>query len=324
VSTISQPPAVRRTLAKRALHLTRRAHLYLGLFLFPWAVLYGVTAFLFNHPSAFPDAPTLSFGPATLIGTPLESPPSADEQAAAVVAALNERLRPVVPYALAGAARYTGRDFAFATVNAGGRSFGVLYDPRANAGTIRETTPPPAAPVPRAPFAVGAAPMARPRGAGVPEQGGLKVDGDLAGRLRAAIPVLLERCGLPSVEVTVTSTPDLTFPLAVDGVTWRATCNSVTGTVSGVTGDAPAEAGPSFRRFLLRLHQTHGYPGAFDARWLWALIVDAMAAVMCFWGLSGLVMWWQIRATRLPGLAALLLGGAAAASLGVAMFGLVR
>jgi hypothetical protein len=40
---------------------------------------------------------------------------------------------------------------------------------------------------------------------------------------------------------------------------------------------------------------------------------------MCFWGLSGLVMWWQIKATRKVGAVVLVLSAAAATALGVAM-----
>ena len=35
------------------MRLVRRVHLYSGLFLVPLVLLYGVTAFLFNHPAAF-------------------------------------------------------------------------------------------------------------------------------------------------------------------------------------------------------------------------------------------------------------------------------
>src|SRR5215212_3367202 len=89
------PPArqetSKRPLHKRVMHAVRRTHLYLGLLLLPWAVLYGITGFLFNHPSAFADTPTATFGAAELAGTPMESPPAPREVAAQVVAALNER-----------------------------------------------------------------------------------------------------------------------------------------------------------------------------------------------------------------------------------------
>ena len=38
-----------------ALKFIRRVHMYFELFLLPWVFLYGVSAFLFNHPDAFPD-----------------------------------------------------------------------------------------------------------------------------------------------------------------------------------------------------------------------------------------------------------------------------
>jgi hypothetical protein len=37
----------------RLLHLNRRAHLYLALFLVPWFVLYGVSSIVFNHGTYF-------------------------------------------------------------------------------------------------------------------------------------------------------------------------------------------------------------------------------------------------------------------------------
>ena len=61
----------RRSAGRRVMHTIRRLHLYLGLFLLPWSILYGVTGFLFNHPTAFADAPTASFGRSELTGTPM-------------------------------------------------------------------------------------------------------------------------------------------------------------------------------------------------------------------------------------------------------------
>lgn len=85
-----------------------------------------------------------------------------------------------------------------------------------------------------------------------------------------------------------------------------------------------ADEGPagrlSTRRFLTGLHLAFGYPSTFDARWYWAVFVDAMAAAMVLWGLSGLAMWWQMRSQRRWGLAALLVSIATATGLGRAMY----
>src|SRR5262249_36596126 len=81
-------PAHRRRLRAKLMRVIRRGHLFAGLFMLPWVVLYGVTAFLFNHPDAFPDHQTRPFGAAELAGTSLEGLPSPAGAAAQVVVAL--------------------------------------------------------------------------------------------------------------------------------------------------------------------------------------------------------------------------------------------
>jgi hypothetical protein len=71
------------------------------------------------------------------------------------------------------------------------------------------------------------------------------------------------------------------------------------------------------------MHLAHGFPGEVNAKWVWAVVVDAMAFVMCFWGVSGLFMWWQLKATRRPGSVVLSLSAIAATALGFAMYALL-
>lgn len=306
----------------RFAHLLRRTHLYLGLFLLPWAVLYGVTAFLFNHPTAFSDQPTATFGKEVLAGTPLESLPTPAEQAERVVQLLNGQHRPPTPYTVGvGEVRYA-REFAFATVKADGRTVSVLVDVKNGGGTVRSAPDKPKAePPPVAPFATAPAPPAgRNREPKPPPPADpIRLDDPLPERVKAAIPTILDRTGFPAGEVTVTSVPELVFPVQADGKTWTASFNPMTGAVSGAPADVKPETELGWRRFLLRLHTAHGYPGETNARWFWAVIVDVMAGVMCFWGLSGLLMWWQIKATRKAGAVTLVLSAIAATALGVAM-----
>jgi hypothetical protein len=104
------------------------------------------------------------------------------------------------------------------------------------------------------------------------------------------------------------------------GKPWIVTYNAQTGSVAGKPADDPAPAEEmSTRRFLTRLHLAHGYPGEQNARWFWAVVVDAMAFVMVFWGVSGIFMWWQIKATRKFGFLVLVLSVAAATALGLGM-----
>ena len=136
-------PTARRTFAKAAQHLVRRAHMYAGLFLLPWAVLYGVTAFLFNHPTAFSDQPYTEFGRDALAGTPMERTPTPGVVADQVVAALCAR-KPESTYTLVETARprYT-REFAFAVVRAEGRETNVLLDVTGAGGSVRSREVPP-------------------------------------------------------------------------------------------------------------------------------------------------------------------------------------
>lgn len=323
-NTNSPAPMPRhRTFAKRVMHYIRRGHLYFGLFLFPWVMLYGVTAFLFNHPSAFPDQPVYPFGPADTAGTPLEALPTPAEQAEAVVAQLNEKQKPATPYIAAAAdADYATRDFIFGTVRSGTRTFSVIFYLGNGSGTIRETTPP--APGEKAPFNTGK--VAAPRGMGMKSAGdhkhgdGVKLENSITDRFKATVPILLERFGLPPGDVSVTNAPDVKFPVEADGKTWIATYAPLSNSVVGVEPQFEG-TGLSFRRFLLRMHLAHGYPGETNAKWFWAIIVDVMAAIMCFWGLSGLLMWWQIKATRRWGFATLAVSGLAATTMALAMHG---
>lgn len=60
--------------------------------------------------------------------------------------------------------------------------------------------------------------------------------------------------------------------------------------------------------YLYRFHRRRGYEPPFAADRAMAISVDLVIAAMVFWALSGLWMWWEMRATRLWGLACALLG----------------
>jgi hypothetical protein len=314
---------VRRSPGKQFMMLLRRGHLYLGLFLFPWAVLYGVTAFLFNHPTAFSDAAATNFATSEIQGTSLETLPKPQSIAEAVVAKLNETQKPDTPYVLAGEAKFN-RDFAFGTVKTETGALSFLVDPRTGGGTIR--TAPPSRPTPEpAPFAVGKSQAPRegkgnrrPAGSQGPAQDGILLETPVHECILTAMPTVLNRAGFPTGEVVVTSVPEVTFPIQSQDRRWLATYNPMTGAVSGVA-EGKIENDLSWRRFLLRLHTAHGYPGETNSRWFWAIIVDVMAFTMCFWGLSGLVMWWQLKATRRLGAVILTLSAISALTLGYAM-----
>lgn len=312
----------RRPLFRRVMHIIRRTHLYTGLFLAPWAALYGITGLLFNHPTFLADNVTAAYTRDDLVGTSMENAPGPEEHARAVVAALNAQQKGGTPWRfLDEMAQWGTRDSFIATVKADRRSFFVTFDPRTASGVIRETTPPSALREP-APFATGTVEPPRQRGMGMmgpmkKDPGGIAIGDSIVERLKESIPALMERHGLPKGEVVVTAAPDVKFVIEGAGQLWTVTYNPLTTSVSGEPGTGHTDL--SWRSFLLRMHLTRGYPGELSTKWVWALGVDAIGMALCFWSLSGLLMWWQIKATRKPGLLLLAGSGAAASALSIAM-----
>jgi hypothetical protein len=59
---------------------------------------------------------------------------------------------------------------------------------------------------------------------------------------------------------------------------------------------------------LERFHRRRGYATGYALDTTWAVSVDLAIAAMIFWAASGLLMWWEMRATRGLGLLAMLGG----------------
>jgi len=98
----------------------------------------------------------------------------------------------------------------------------------------------------------------------------------------------------------VRTAPELTFTAEADDRRWSVRCNLTTGEVVAREAGAGGSVIRSTAGFITRLHLTRGYPsnGDVNVRWWWALIVDATAFLMLLWGVSGLVMWWQMKGQR--------------------------
>jgi len=308
---------------RRAMQAVRRAHLYFGLFLLPWALLYGVTGFLFNHPAFFADSPIIYFDKSDLSDAGLAGIPELNTVSASILEKLNERNTTASKWVLGdGSARYVGRDNIVATVKAGERSFFVVLDPLTIGGLIREnTTPRSSAAI--APFDTTTSKTDNSQNkmsenvSGPKSSPGIEIE-TIADQFRQIASTLVERSGLPAGgEAIITSTPNIEFLILVDDKEWTATCNPITKQVTGVQGRPRAEL--AWRSFLLRMHLSHRYPGEVNVKWIWAIGVDAIALTLCFWVLSGLMMWWQIKATRRLGTMVLLASAVTATLLAMGM-----
>lgn len=292
------PKSRARVRYNTALRPVRRAHLYAGLFMLPWVFLYGVTAFLFNHPGSFPDREVVPLDASDLAGTPFGDFPRAAELAPRVVTGLNPSgshgaTGPTFRLVNPEAARYS-RELN-ATVTDRGREHSIRIDLETRTGSAYST-------------------LADPEGQATwPGVEALDLPDSPRKRLAEGIPRVLAKLGHGAEAVSIKNPPEVIFVAESDGQLWRVSYNLQSGTITGKTLETHAE-GLSTRRFLTGLHLARGYPSRWDVRWLWAASVDAMFAAMLFWGVSGLFMWWQMKSTRRWG-AVVLVASAAVATL---------
>ncbi len=315
------------SITRSILQFLRRGHLYLGLFLLPWAFLYGVTGFLFNHPTWFSDSPVIYFDRRDLVGTDLEKPPELNSFSKSIVAVLNELNTSDSKWtAIEGTARLTGRDAFVANVQSGSRSFFFVLDANMQTGLIRENTTKRTKPS-IAPFATSELLKSDQKSISNQKTTNQTVEGltqlkSIVDCIQTAAPTIMDRKGLPGGTAIVNSVPDLKFLVTDQDKKWTASYNLLTKQVSGVEGEPLIDL--PWRSYLLMLHLGHKYPGDFNTKWFWALGVDAMSLTLCFWGLSGLAMWWQLKATRKTGAVVLLLSVIVAFSLSMGMFYVFR
>lgn len=170
--------------------VVRRVHMFVGLFLTPWVFLYGVTAFLFNHPEAFTDREVRWAGPEQVAGTGLEGLPTASQLAPRVIEALNAR-EGKGPFRLAedGRAAYSRR--LFVTATDGGREHNVRVDPESAEVFIRSSGT-----------------VASPRTSET-RQVALALDDAPRERLSEGVPKLLGRLNLAADSVAIRNPPEL-------------------------------------------------------------------------------------------------------------------
>jgi hypothetical protein len=279
----------------RALRVVRRAHMFAGLLLYPWILFYGLSGILFNHPNVGEKLTARPLPPPVLAARAGLHPWPPAAVAGDVVAALNlaegagaYRLDPGF------AARFTGPVVLKAPA-AEGQHF-VLLDLARGGGVLATRYARPAGPTPT--FA------ARPLG--LPRYSLAALEGQLGGLLGAyglssPQPLRADPRLLPQLELRL---------IDREGVRWNATYAVGDGRLTGRRTDQWPGVGVS--QLSAMLHTTHHYTRELGSRWFWALFQDLLGVLMVFWAGTGLLMWWQMKATRLAGIASVV------AALGVA------
>lgn len=286
----TKPSAGRRW--NQVMRLVRRVHLYSGLFMFPWVLLYGTTGMFFNHPRALTGSEVRTFRAAEIADGSLTRLPSPEQMAERVVAAVNQSRTE------ADGQQITLTDFRSPqynnyltfSVRTSDAEHTVTINPVTGDGEVHTVPVVPDEEDPPGPLA---------------DVRRVEVDGNVSDAARACIPNLLTELGLPSGEAVAGRPPvNLTFSAEVDGEPALLAYNLSN---SSLTTTSEADGSPlSTKSFMQRLHLSRGYVPHWNAEWVWAVLVDGMFLSMVFWGVSGLFMWWQIKRTRWFGAGVLL------------------
>ena len=267
--------------------IVRRTHLYAGLFLAPWVAMYGFSGLIFNHFNWFaPDDGDAASKPIewTVDVSALQQWPEPDALARKVVVALNAAgnyKAGAAEYRLSakGTPKFQGGVSLQGQNEAGGSVF-LSFDRLERKGTTSHSPPRP-----------------------LEEQ--VKLETNDAALLNATKEAMLAAAGKADEKLSATTWtgdgdfPRLSFPVEHGKERRMATYDLRSGLVS--LSEPRSMRVPEF---LTSLHMSHGYPQVRKSEMMTtvrAVFVDAMAILMCFWALSGIVMWLQLKQLRRSG-----------------------
>ena len=235
--------AKRRLWKSKTLKLVRRLHLYAGLLLMPWVLLFGVSGLLFNHPNWASSRDIIHHADAEAVQATTGFVALDGEQLARQIAArLNDGYGGRFSVAEDAISRLTGR-FSVRIPGAG-----ALHTVRINLadGSALIETAAEAPELEPPPFAGQPVHIDAPNFAAI---------GDKSVELLAAAG--LEATG--PARIRARPAPVLQFELwDEDGRGWHATYDLIKGTLDGRRADAGT--GFSFREAVTRLHQLKMYP----------------------------------------------------------------
>lgn len=265
----------------RFLLLLRRLHLYAGLLMLPWVLLYGVTGAMFNHQGLFPNAEFQSVSDDAVAEAMAEFP-DARTLAKQVVATLQQQAGGVtIELAAEPNAEFTG-DIAFEQNGDKGRDV-VYLDPVQRTAEIGWYDP-----------------NEEQTEAMLTDVRNIQLSPNPQQAARSAAAAAMKASGrYPDQDPRPFGWTKLNFLANVDDQPVRITYVLKDGHVDVSKFDG--NDGMPLRHFLLRLHTSHGQPPHWNGRMFWSLAVDTMAVAMVLWAISGLLMWWQIKRTRVVG-----------------------
>lgn len=273
--------------------VVRRVHMYLGLLLFPWILMFGTSGMLFNHPEIGRDIGTRELSVAEMSAFTGFEPWDPDAVAQQVVAQLN--VGSPARYALDTGARssFSGWPLLAAPASDGGKHVLILSLSDGSATFSTHA----AGPTPAAPAFAGTT---------------IELPGYRMAAVQEQVKELLPKLGIDApgaLRAHPKINPQLRFRMRdADSRSWNVTYNLSTGGLDGRLDGGPGQL--RLVELLDMLHKTHHFPVHGGVTWLWALFADITGITLSVWALSGLIMWWQMKPTRVIG--ALAVAGAVA------------
>ena len=276
----------------------RRAHMYAGLFLAPWVLTIGVSALIIHNQPLLSGWPKREVPPQEALDAIRSSSTRApDEIARTIVAALNARENGNPNELVYGSAAFDGVfNMSLEWQSTKGK---VTFDPKPVDGLITRFQPA----------------AATERIAGLAPAAVSRAERDaLHDRIEAA----LRRDDAGLRKAGVLGVPGVRFRILRSDKISDARYDMLTGDV--VLTDHVATP---WWEFLHKLHMTNKYFDGPWYRWAWLVMANIVAVTLCFWVLSGLVMWWQLKPARRSGLVVLALALVLVAAVYTGMWGLI-
>lgn len=272
----AKPKPRKRARYSGLVKIFRRTHMYFGLVLVPFVLLYGLTAIFFNHPTWMDGRADPVDNPPALLeahpGFPIEI--LAEEVRAAIEEQMEE------PVEIVGEPEITGT-FLFET-----REDGQRIRVRVNPSNLASTTQ------------VTDLPGEQEEERRFPKQ----IETTIGDRVDSLKSELESQTPLASPSIRIA--PDIEFQARVGEEDWIVGYDLRNGQLSERrVGELRRDF--TLRSFLMRLHVSRGYPDDVSVRSFWGGIVDVTALLMIFWAISGVVMWWQMKPLRNAGMLAL-------------------
>ena len=249
--------------------LNRRVHLYAGLIMIPYILIFGVSGFLFNHPTLLIDRSVKSFELVEREGFNSLFPNINQLAASIADSIVNSGLisNPIIENV-----KYNNTMIL--------RNLNDVADYRIQVDVptskVQQMTLPD--------FAENTIIASGNYNLGV------NINSD---DLFTRVDQLLKAQGIDPGVSRVQRIPDLIFDLKSNDSQYRVTYNLTSGNyrISDLN-----KRKFKVNYFLVNIHQEHGYPiSGFSIKWLWVFFADSLSILMIIWSISGIIMWYKMK-----------------------------